>query len=242
MPAMSTFGNVWIAVLNSRTDAVVVLAAEADLVLGRRQLLLELHDVLVRLQVGVVLDQREELAQGAGQEVLGLCGLAGVGGTGLLGVDGGAASLDDLRQGLLLEVHVALHRIDEVRDQVVASLELDADLVPRLVDHVPQPDQAVVGEDQEQDDDRDRDQQDDQPEWHSGCSSLGEWTSQMLAGAGHPHERSGKCEDGGARQGGDGSEWCDPSGSQRHRIVGRCDRPGGSAEGSRPRMGLASAP
>ena len=145
-----------------------MLPAEADLVLGRRQLLLELHDVLVGLEVGVVLDEGEQLAQGAGQEVLGLGGLSGVGRARLLGGDGGGPSLDDPRQGLLLEVHVALDGVDEVRDQVVPALELHADLVPRLVDQVPQPDQAVVREDQEDDDDRDGDQQDDQPQGHVG--------------------------------------------------------------------------
>jgi hypothetical protein len=50
----------------------------------------------------------------------------------------------------------------------MAALELHADLVPRFVDHVPQPDQAVVREDEKEDDDRDRDQQNDQPGWHSG--------------------------------------------------------------------------
>ena len=50
---------------------VVVLARERDLVLGRRQLLLELEDVLVGLELGVVLDDREQRAQRAGQRVLG---------------------------------------------------------------------------------------------------------------------------------------------------------------------------
>ena len=80
MPAMSTFGKVWTAGVELADRAVVVLAAEADLVLGGGQLLLQLQDVLVRLQVGVVLDQGEQLAQGAGQEVLRLRRLAGAGG------------------------------------------------------------------------------------------------------------------------------------------------------------------
>ena len=62
---------------------VVVLAGERDLVLGGRQLLLEFEDVLVRLELGVVLDDREQRAQGPGQDVLGL----GLGG-GALGAGG----------------------------------------------------------------------------------------------------------------------------------------------------------
>src|SRR5262245_8169210 len=50
---------------------VVVLAGEADLVLGAGELLLELHEVLVGLQVGIGLGHGEELAQRPGQGVLG---------------------------------------------------------------------------------------------------------------------------------------------------------------------------
>src|SRR5438309_9330988 len=42
---------------------VVVLPREADLVLGRRQLLLEVQDVLVRLELRIVLDDREQRAE-----------------------------------------------------------------------------------------------------------------------------------------------------------------------------------
>src|SRR4029453_1848564 len=63
---------------------------------------------------------------------------------------------------LLLEAHVALDRVHEVRDEVVAALELDLDLGQRLVDAIPLLDQAVVQpdhEDHDQDDDRDDDDQ-----------------------------------------------------------------------------------
>jgi len=60
---------------------------------------------------------------------------------------------------------VALDRLHQVRDQVVAPLELDVDLRPGVVDPVPQPDQAVVAEDEdedEEDDDHAHDDADDQ--------------------------------------------------------------------------------
>ncbi len=44
-------------------DRVVVLAGEPDLVLGGGQLLLQLQDVLVGLQVGIVLDDGEQRTQ-----------------------------------------------------------------------------------------------------------------------------------------------------------------------------------
>ena len=160
MPAMTGSGTSGCVVLNSRTVAVVVLSGEADLVLRRRQLLLQLEHVLVRLQVGIVLDQREQLTQRAGEDPLRLGRLSRRRRPGLLRAHGRVAGLDDLRQRLLLEVHVALDGVDEVRDQVVPPLQLHADLVPGFVDHVPQPDQAVVGEDQEERDDHDDDQDD----------------------------------------------------------------------------------
>src|ERR671930_251866 len=48
---------------------VVVLAAERDLVLGSGDLFLERQDVLVRLELRVVLDDREQRPQRLGQRV-----------------------------------------------------------------------------------------------------------------------------------------------------------------------------
>jgi hypothetical protein len=54
---------------------------------------------------------------------------------------------------------VALHGLDQVRDEVVAPLQLHVDLRPRALDLVPQLDQAVVHDDT---DDPDQDHQDNQ--------------------------------------------------------------------------------
>src|SRR4029077_8263029 len=86
--------------------AVVVLPREADLVLCGRQLLLQLHDVLVRLELWVVLDQGEQLTQGASQDVLSLGRLTGCRGSRLLCAHRGVTGLDDLGQRVLLELHV----------------------------------------------------------------------------------------------------------------------------------------
>src|SRR6266516_2414757 len=140
--------------------AVVMLPGETDLVLGGGQLLMELHDILVGLELRVVLHEGEELTQGSGQEILCLGRLRGAGRSLLLSSDGGIAGLDDASERRLLELHVALHGVDQVGDQVMPPLELNADLVPGLVDHVPQADEPVVHEDQEERDDRDDDQDD----------------------------------------------------------------------------------
>src|SRR5664279_699560 len=127
---------------------VVMLPRERNLVLGRGQLLLEREDVLVGLQLRVVLDYREERAEGTGQHILG----PGLGGRPLsTGGDRACARLGDLRQDALLEVHVALDRVDQVGDQVVAALELDLDLGIGLVDAITLRYETVVDEDQNQD-------------------------------------------------------------------------------------------
>ena len=60
------------------------------------------------------------------------------------GGDGRGAGVRDVGQDLLLELHVALDRVHEVRDQVVAPLELDLDLGEGFVDPEPSLDQAVL--------------------------------------------------------------------------------------------------
>src|SRR4029077_6815861 len=65
--------------------------------------------------------------------------------------------------------HVALHGVDQVRDQVMAALQLDVDLGPRLLGSVSGRDQAVVGEDKPQQDQND-DYADDDPTHFWGLS------------------------------------------------------------------------
>src|SRR5918911_1121583 len=54
---------------------------------------------------------------------------------------GGVLVLEDLA----LMGRVSLHGLDEVGDQVVASLQLHVDAAPRFVDPVAGPDHAVAG-------------------------------------------------------------------------------------------------
>ena len=83
--------------------------------------------------------------------------------------DGGGAGVRDVGQDLLLEAHVALDGVHEVRDQVVAALQLDFDLGERLVDAQSLLDQAVVDPDHDHDQDDD-DRDDDQQGGHAASS------------------------------------------------------------------------
>ena len=106
---------------------------------------------------GIVLRDREEPADRGREDVLGL---------GLLldrpGLLRARPGLRDLLERRALVLRVALDRLDEVRDQVVAAAELDVDLRPGVVDAVPQPDEPVVEDDErEPEEDGDRDADDD---------------------------------------------------------------------------------
>src|SRR5437762_9809544 len=132
-------------------DRVVVAARVLDGVLDLSERGLELREVLVRLEVRVRLGEREELAQGGGQRVLRL-------GTriGRLRGHGGAPRAHDRVERAALVGGVALDRLDQVRDQVRAALELHVDVRPRLLGSLAEPDELVVpragGDDQPRDD------------------------------------------------------------------------------------------
>ena len=114
------------------------------------------------LSSGIVLDDGEQRSQRAGQGVLrgGLLGRAL--GTGR---DGGGAGVGDVGQDLLLEAHVALDRVHQVGDEVVAALQLHFDLGERLIDSQALLHQAVVQADE--DDDEDDDDRADDQEFHA---------------------------------------------------------------------------
>ena len=118
---------------------VVDLTADGDLVLRLRELCLELLEVLGRPELGIGLGDGEQPAEGLAEDPLGLGGLGGP-----LCLLGRSARVRDGLEGLTLVRRVALDRLDEVRDEVPAPLELDLDLRPRVVDAVPQPDEVVV--------------------------------------------------------------------------------------------------
>jgi hypothetical protein len=50
-----------------------------------------------------------------------------------------------------LELHRTLDRVDQVRNQVMPSLQLHVDLLPRIRDLILQTDQLVVGADEPED-------------------------------------------------------------------------------------------
>ena len=132
-------------------DGVVVgLAGEADFVLGRGELLGELHHVLVGLEVGVLLGDDHEAGERAaeagfsGEEAFHRVTIGGIGGDGGGGGGGDVAGFDHgLERGALV-LHVALSGLDEVGDEIVTALELNIDLGEGVLEAIAKGDEAVV--------------------------------------------------------------------------------------------------
>ena len=96
MPAMTFDGIDCDLVVVLHHAVVVELPRVRDAVLGGGELLLQRQEVLVRLQVGVRLGEREQRLQRAGEHVLGLRLLLG---PALLRLDRGVARRDDTFEG-----------------------------------------------------------------------------------------------------------------------------------------------
>src|SRR5437588_10640474 len=161
-------------VVHAQHGVVVVLAGVGDLALGVVQLMLESDERGAGLEVRVALGHREEALQGLGQGVLGL----GLGRRGL-GADRSRPGRGDGLQGVALVGGVALDRLHQVGDEVVAALELHADLGPGVVHLVPAPDELVVHgdgqpreESREEDDYRDHHRRDDHVHTPPGQQAL----------------------------------------------------------------------
>src|SRR6266536_333143 len=103
---------------------VVEPAAGRDPVLGVGQLALQVEEVLVRLQLRVRLDRDHHLTQRAGQLTLRGRPLLGVG---ALHVHRLGAEPGDLLEHVPLVCGVRAYGLDQVRDQVVAAVQLDVD-------------------------------------------------------------------------------------------------------------------
>src|SRR6185369_4129214 len=122
------------------------------------------HHVLVGLEVRIGLGYREQPAQGRGQLVLGAgqllhCSwIAGVGLGGGQAADRSTSRSYDGFEGFALVLHVAFGSLNQIRDQVVASLQLHIDLRERVLVAVPGRYQSVVDAN-EKEDDRDNDAQ-----------------------------------------------------------------------------------
>src|SRR2546427_5756226 len=137
-------------------DRVVVAARALDRVLDLLERRLEVAEVLVGLEVGIRLGEREELAERARQLVLGLGPRLG-----RLRRDGRAPRAHDLVERGPLVPGIALHRLDHVGHEIGPPFQLDVDVRPRLLRPLTQPDELVVpgddrydqkGEDEEEND------------------------------------------------------------------------------------------
>ena len=137
-------------------DGVVEEAAAGrDLVLEVGQFAGQLLEVGVGLEVRIGLRQRDQPAERAAQLVLGGGDLRRS-----LRRHRRVAGLDHVVERAALVAGVALHGLDQVRDQIVALLELHVDVGKGLADALAERDQPVIGgerEENENDDDAEND-------------------------------------------------------------------------------------
>ena len=149
-----TFGGKRLPVGVVRRHRVVVgLAGERHLVFGGGQLLGELGHVLIGLQIGIGLGQGEQPSQRAAERRSALPALAWRPDRPAwrrLPADRPTAWLRALMTASsvsLLMVHVALHGLDQIGNQVVTTLELHLDLREGVLEPIAERDQPVVDAD-----------------------------------------------------------------------------------------------
>src|ERR1051325_4704271 len=153
---------------------VVAAALDRDAVLGPLELRLQVEEVLVRFQVGILLDYDEQSRERVRQSCLRLVVLLEglrirgdvVRGSGRAGSNGDAADararLRDGFERLALVRGVALDGVDEIRDEIVAALVVVLDLTPLRLHGFIERDEVVARRDVPNAADEHR--QDEQPE------------------------------------------------------------------------------
>src|SRR5690606_17678929 len=126
----------------------------------------QLQEVLVGLEVGIGLSESKKATERLRQDVLlrGLLCRRGSRGR------GGGSRLGDSLKGLAFVFGVALDGLDQVGDEIVATLQLDVDLAPRLLHEVAQANQAVVLSNGPEDNDNQNYQQNNDDEFHRASS------------------------------------------------------------------------
>jgi hypothetical protein len=137
MPANSATGICWMPVLY-------------DLVLEIGQFAGQLLEVGIGLEVRIGLRQRDQPAERAAQLVFGSRDLPRS-----LRRHRAVAGLDDVVERPPLVAGVALHGLDQVRDQIVALFELHVDIGEGLADPLTERDQTVIRTEREQNEDDD---------------------------------------------------------------------------------------
>ena len=119
------------------------------------ELVLQLAEIGVGLELRIGLGDGHQPAEQAGHRGVGLGGGGDRSGAGRGGALGG-----DRLERLALVGGIALHRLDQVGDEVGAAAKLDGDPAEGFADQRAEPDQPIVDGDaveQQQDDDADDD-------------------------------------------------------------------------------------
>ena len=122
-----------------RDGSVVGTANGLQLVLHLFDLSLQVEELRVSLQFGIVFDSDVQPAEQRGDFTTFANLLT------LRCRCGSRAQVGDTRQNFVLVAHVGLDRCNEIRNQVVALLQYHADAAPALFDTVTFGDEVIVG-------------------------------------------------------------------------------------------------
>ena len=129
------------------------MAGEGDAVLGRGELFHQAAHGGVGLELRILFGDDHELAEGAAEARFGLTEVAHGGrvvrvtGEADVSLGGLGTGFDDGGERTAFVGHVAFGGLDEIRDQVVAALELHVHLGKGVFTGVAQRDEAVVNAD-----------------------------------------------------------------------------------------------
>ena len=134
---------------------VVELSAVGDLILQRDELVLKVQEVGVRLEVGVLLSDHEDSRKHASEQSLGGRPTSDVAGG--ESPRSGLASLCELVENAGLVLGITLDDADHVGDHVVALIEQDIDVVPRVLGVFVEIDESIPGREEPNNENQDKD-------------------------------------------------------------------------------------
>ena len=134
---------------------VVELSTVSDLILQRDELVLKVQEVGVRLEVGVLLSDHVDSRKHACEHTL--CGRHACDVAGGESPGSGLAGLCKLVENAGLVLGITLDDADHVGDHVVALIEQDIDVVPRVLGVFVEIDESIPGREEPNNENQDKD-------------------------------------------------------------------------------------
>ena len=149
-PGDDVVGKVFGLVIIGEHSIIEGLTRKGDLILGTRELLLELHHILIRFQIRISFREGKKTSERASKQPLGRTEFHYRIAVGWICFGGFEtrysciAGIDDGFECFALMLHVAFNGFDEVGDQVIATGQLHVDLREGVLDAIAKIDEGIV--------------------------------------------------------------------------------------------------